>query len=105
NVSTQGTQSVGGQPLYGTLSRNGRRVAFASGAADLVPGDTNASPDVFVRDLDAGTTTRVSVDSNGVQGDAASGSLGSGREDSPFISTSGRFVVFSSKADNLIPND
>src|SRR5437762_3555209 len=44
------------------ISADGHVVAFASLASDLVQGDTNGFPDVFVRNLVAGTTTRVSVD-------------------------------------------
>jgi Tol biopolymer transport system component len=51
------------------ISADGRFVAFVSGATNLVPDDTNGrGDDVFVRDLSAGTTERVSVSSAGVQG-------------------------------------
>ena len=43
------------------LSRDGRYVAFVSDATNLVAGDTNRQPDVFVRDRVTGTTSRVSV--------------------------------------------
>jgi Tol biopolymer transport system component len=46
---------------YGTISANGRYVAFASGSSNLVAGDTNNHWDVFVRDLDQQTTVLVSV--------------------------------------------
>ena len=54
----------------GTISTNGRHVAFASGSTNLVPGDTNNVWDVFVRDLDQQRTVRVSVATDGTQGDA-----------------------------------
>jgi hypothetical protein len=47
-------------------------VAFVSAASNLVPGDTNGRPDVFVRSLSSGATTRVSVGSRGVQGNGTS---------------------------------
>jgi Tol biopolymer transport system component len=50
-----------------TISDNGRKVAFESDATNLVAGDTNANTDAFVRDLQAATTMRVSVDENGAQ--------------------------------------
>ena len=50
-----------------SISADGRSVAFASFADNLVPGDTNGTTDVFVRDRTAGTTTRVSVRSDGGQ--------------------------------------
>src|SRR2546426_7779837 len=56
-----------------SISRDGRFVVFVSDASNLVPGDTNGMLDVFVRDLIAGTTERVSVDSSGVEGNGASG--------------------------------
>ena len=46
-------------------SGNGRYVAFQSNATNLVPGDENGLPDIFVHDRQTGRTTRVSVDSAG----------------------------------------
>lgn len=79
------------------LSTDGRFVAFVSGAANLVPGDTNRATDVFVHDRATGQTTRVSVASDGTQANAASAR--------PRISGDGRFVVFQSAATNLVPGD
>src|SRR5512146_1604800 len=53
--------------LQVAISRDGRFVAFQSNASNLVSGDTNSIMDVFVRDRQLGTTTRVSVDSSGAQ--------------------------------------
>jgi Tol biopolymer transport system component len=63
-------------------------VAFTASASNLVPGDTNQGPDVFVRDLAAGTTSVMSV---GRDGQPANTSGGGGRPD---ISADGRFVAF-----------
>jgi Tol biopolymer transport system component len=71
-----------------SVSGNGRYVAFASWASDLVPGDTNQTPDAFVRDLVTGTTTRVSVSSSGEQG--------AGVTSIPTMSRDGRYVTFTS---------
>src|SRR5213595_159425 len=79
------------------ISADGRFVAFASYASNLVPGDTNGVADVFVHDRQTGTTKRVSVNSAGTQGNGGSGS--------PAISADGRFVAFSSYATNLVPGD
>ena len=79
------------------LSADGLVVAFTSFADDLVSGDTNATSDVFVRDLVAGTTERVSVDSAGNEADGASGDAA--------LSADGRFVVFTSLATNLVAGD
>jgi Tol biopolymer transport system component len=78
-----------------SISGDGRYVAFSSGATNLVAGDPNNRPDVFVHDRQTGTTTRVSVDSGGVQGNGAS--------DSPSISGNGRYVAFRSESTNFVP--
>jgi Tol biopolymer transport system component len=79
------------------ISSDGRFVAFNSDANNLVSGDTNARTDVFVRDLQTGTTIRASVDSNGTEGNSIS--FG------PSISDDGRIVAFTSAATNLVPGD
>jgi len=78
----------------GTVSDDGRYVSFSSWGSNLVAGDTNAGPDVFVRDRQSGITECVSVDPNGVPGNLWSGA-GS-------ISADGRYVIFSSVASNLV---
>ena len=96
SVSTGGGQSDSGssQPA---ISPNGRYVAFESTASNLVPGDTNGEPDIFVHDRATGVTQRVSVSSSGEQGD--------GDSQSPAISSNGRYVAFISFSTNLVPND
>jgi hypothetical protein len=79
------------------ISENGRYVAFASYAPNLVAGDSNSDWDIFVHDLRTRQTSRVSLDSIGAQ--ANGGSL------VPTISADGRFVGFASLANNLVPND
>ena len=77
---------------------SGRYVAFQSWARNLVGGDTNGWQDVFVHDLQSGTTERVSVDSSGAQGNGVSYSR-------PSISADGRYVAFGSLASNLVEGD
>ncbi len=93
SVNTNGTSGdyISTDPA---ISGDGRYIAFTSSADDLVAGDANRAQDVFVRDLQAGTTTLVSVSTNGVN---------SGNNDSytPVISANGRYVMFRSKASNL----
>jgi len=96
SVASSGTQGNDGS-FNPALSTNGRYVAFESSASNLVPGDTNGVGDVFVHDRDTGATARVSVASNGVAGNASSGS--------PAISADGRYVAFRSGASNLVPGD
>ncbi len=73
------------------ISADGGVVAFASSAGDLVAGDSNGARDVFVRDLAAGVTSRVSVKTNGEQGDPF---IGSAR---PALSADGSRVAFDSQ--------
>jgi len=81
------------------VSVDGRYIAWASAGSNIVPGDTNGTWDIFVRDRSLGFTERVSVDSNGNQGSAISGTYG--LEMSP----DGRFIVFESASNNLVPGD
>jgi len=96
SLSDGGVQGNGGADNPAVTS-DGRYVAFASAASDLVPGDTNGHVDIFVRDMVAGTTTRVSVSSSGVQGDGDSLTAD--------ITEDGRFVVFESYAGTLVNGD
>src|SRR4028119_1731469 len=80
-----------------SISADGRFVAFQSHASNIVPGDTNLRPDIFVRDRLTNTTTGVSVDSAGNQGNGSSSD--------PSISADGRFVAFESRASNIVPGD
>jgi hypothetical protein len=80
------------------MTPDGRYVAFVSEASDLVPGDTNRIADVFVRDLQAGTTALVSI--GALSTNAASPVGGS---EAPEITPDGRYVAFFSTATNLVP--
>jgi Tol biopolymer transport system component len=77
------------------ISADGRLVAFASWANNMVSGDADYTWDVFVRDRQTGRTERVSV--------SAGGASPTGSSVSPAISGDGRFVAFQSTADNLVP--
>lgn len=87
------------------LSGNGRFVAFRSFATNLVPGDTNGSPDIFVHDLQTGRTERVSVSSSGKQSIPLPTVYGPVTVDQPSISDDGRYVAFVSNAGDLVPSD
>jgi Tol biopolymer transport system component len=95
SVSSAGVQGDG-DSRYPSMSADGRYVAFASEANNLVPGDTFLE-DIFVRDLRGGTTERMSVTSGGAH--ATSHSLRSA------ISPNARAVAFTSYADNFAPHD
>jgi Calx-beta domain/WD40-like Beta Propeller Repeat len=81
------------------ISTDGRFVAFDSNASNLDPGDGNTAGNVFVRDLQATTTTLVS------RAAGAAGGTGNGFSLDPAISADGRFVAFASFASNLSPSD
>ncbi|MEW6742621.1 MAG: hypothetical protein AB1486_07665 [Planctomycetota bacterium] len=82
---------------YPTISTDGRYVAFGSEASDLVPGDTNGWPDVFVHDMIAGTTECASVALDGTTGNDISAYQS--------ISGDGRLVAFWSHATDLVTDD
>ncbi len=86
-----------GESTDPSISADGRKVAFTSTAADLVPGDTNGKPDVFVKDLRTGEITRVSVDMTDRQVDGASSD--------PVLSGDGGTVAFVSEATDLASDD
>jgi Tol biopolymer transport system component len=96
SVSSSGEQANGSSRDAAT-SGDGRYVAFTSYASNLVADDTNVSNDVFVHDHQTGETSRVSVNSLGVQGLGNSGQ--------PAISADGRYVSFESDAPNLVLGD
>ncbi|MCK4661017.1 MAG: lamin tail domain-containing protein [Phycisphaerae bacterium] len=99
-VSVSSTGAPGdGDSFYPSISADGRYVAFESEATTLVGDDTNGFSDVFVHDRETGETTRVSLSTDGEEGDAESLSASiSSREGS-------RYVAFGSLATNLVEDD
>jgi Tol biopolymer transport system component len=97
-VSVSTNSSVGNSPSRSaTMTPDGRYVAFVSAANNLVAGDTNRIPDVFVRDLQAGVTVLASV---GAQSTNRTYALGS--SEAPELTPDGRYVAFFSTATNLV---
>ena len=80
-----------------SASADGRYIAFASEADNLVSGDTNGFRDIFVRDLATATNWLVSL--------AADGASANGLSYEPAISGDGRYVAFTSSATNLVTGD
>lgn len=97
SVDSAGKQGNGSSFGRFAISADGRHVVFESSAKNLVSGDTNGQKDIFVHDRLSGKTSRVSVDSAGVQSNSYSYS--------PSISADGRYVAFVSNADNLVDGD
>ncbi len=95
SVTSAGEQAF--QSSFGpALSADGRIVAFST-TSSLVPTDTNRFSDVYVHDRVISETVRVSVATDGTEGNEGSSSLD--------ISDDGRFIAFTSRASNLAPND
>jgi Tol biopolymer transport system component len=97
SVTGDGRQAHGDSGSV-AVSPDARFVVLSSDASDLVPGDTNGSADVFVRDRLRGTTQRISLSTDGVEGNSASSGSGA-------MSADGRYVAFLSFASNLVPAD
>ena len=95
--SSSGGASGIGESTNPDISGNGRYVAFESAAANLVSGDTNGMVDIFVKDLANGAIERVSVATDGSEGDQNS--------ERAAISADGRYVVFTSYATNFKAGD
>ncbi|HEV7860003.1 MAG TPA: Calx-beta domain-containing protein [Pyrinomonadaceae bacterium] len=98
SINQAGTASGNGPSSGMTISADARFVAFGSRASDLVATDTNGVNDVFVRDLQTGTTRLVSINSAGTNS-------GNKASDVPIISADGHVVAFDSSANNLVLND
>jgi Tol biopolymer transport system component len=96
SVTSDGTQGNMGSRTP-SISANGRYIAYGSEANNLVSGDTNVRDDVFIHDRQTGQTSRISIASDGTQGNDASGN--------PSISADGRFIAFYSGANNLVSSD
>ncbi|MFD1281513.1 Hint domain-containing protein, partial [Methylobacterium goesingense] len=97
STDSTGAQTTSGTSTTPSISADGTRVAFQSGATNLVAGDTNGLTDVFVKNLTTGTTTRVSTDSAGAQVNGTSNNAS--------ISADGTRIAFQSIANNLVVGD
>jgi Tol biopolymer transport system component len=103
SVGPGGVQATGGPSGFGVggsglaISPDGSLVAFQSQATNLVLTDTNSARDIFVFDVNAQVTTRVSV--------ATGGGQANGFSSSPALSADGRYVAFYSSATNLVTGD
>lgn len=89
STAADGTQG-NGHSSESALDARGSSVAFVSASSNLVPGDTNGQPDIFVKRLDTGKIQRAG---------------GNGASSAPHFSRDGRYVAFSSTASDLVPVD
>lgn len=94
SVGLDGNTCLGGYSAWPAISADGRFIAFQSAATDLVANDTNGASDIFLRDMQSGTTTLLSLSTNGM-------SSGNNDSFSPIISQDGRYILFLSKATDL----
>src|SRR4051812_23179080 len=98
STAVDGTQGNSGS-LDPVFSPDSSKIAFRSGASNLVAGDTNNATDIFVKDLASDTVTRVSTAADGTQANAGSSAI------SPVFSPDGSKIAFTSDASNLVAGD
>jgi hypothetical protein len=97
-ISINGTNQRANNNCYQpNISGDGRYIVFQSYADNLVPNDTNESPDIFVCEVETLELQRVNVSSEGVQ--AEYGAIAAS------ISYDGRYVVFDSQSTNIVDSD
>jgi Tol biopolymer transport system component len=96
NVSATGAQTSS-YTLMPAITPDGSRVLFVAWGDTLVPGDTEDTPDIFMKDLRTKAITRVNTRPDGTVANA--------QPYQPAVSANGRFVVFSSLASNLVRRD
>jgi len=97
SLANDGSEANASSDFAADISGAGRLVVFSSSATNLVSGDTNEQADIFLRDRQAATTTRISLALGGTQPNAAA-------SDS-VISADGSVIAFSSAASNFVLND
>ncbi len=96
NTTATGEQSTS-YTLMPSITADGRKVAFVAWGDNLVPGDTEDTPDMFVKDLTTGAITRVNT--------ASDGTVAESQPYGAVISANGQYVAFSSLASNLVRGD
>jgi hypothetical protein len=98
SINLAGSGAGNGDSTEASVSGDGRYVAFVSTSTDLVTGDTNGKADIFLRDRLNNTTTLISKNST-------TGALGDAESFEPKVNNDGTYVVFASRASNLVTGD
>ncbi|TYL79806.1 tandem-95 repeat protein [Bradyrhizobium cytisi] len=98
STTADGAQAYGDSELP-VFSPDGKSVAFQSDAENLVLGDTNKAPDIFIKNLETGAITRVSTGANGEQGTTTATAY----YEYPVFSPDGTRIAFVSTDANLVP--
>jgi len=96
SLNAAGTSSGNGPSRSPVISSDGRFVAFVSTATDLIPGATNNSGEVYVRDLLSGATYWASAHPVQLQSHACS---------NPVLTPDGRFVAFNATGSAVVRYD
>ncbi len=97
STGTGGTLAADGRALNPDLSGTGRYLVFESDTSNYAAGGSTAQTDIFLKDLQTGTLTRVST--------SLSNADGNGESINAKVSADGDFVVFQSTASNLTTGD
>jgi Tol biopolymer transport system component len=88
---------VNGSSYWPSLSADGRFLAFATQASNLVDDDLNNAADIYVYDRDLDVSVRITT------GPTGTGANGASMQ--PAISNDGRWLAFRSEADDLVEGD
>ena len=81
------------------ISGDGRYVLFSSDATNLIPNDTNARTDYFIKDILTGLISRISESADGVESD------GDTTKARTKLTENGGYSIFISGATNLVTGD
>jgi Tol biopolymer transport system component len=95
STNAAGTAPADGPSRAARFGADASHVVFESGASDLGPADANGVPDIYMRDLAAGTTALVSINADGTTAADGGGTA-------PAFSPDGRRVAFVSAATDLV---
>lgn len=97
NITSVNLQARGGDSSNAVLLNDGQHIIFQSSAANLIANDTNASSDLFIKNISTGAIQRISTSSSNQQinGDSTEAS----------ISQNGQTVAFTSTANDLVSGD